>query len=157
MRRIEARKRADERVAQGGDRRRVVPDMWVVAGLPVNEARHFDRFARRQARGGEKLLHPRVIAGTVVDDQPRARHLARGRRARLELVRILVGPDKDAAHRDVRAADLPGDVAVDAFGRNDRDRFGARRWQRHDDTDQDGQHEAVHGFVAAPAFDQATN
>ena len=42
-------------------------------------------------------------------------------------MRVLVGAGQDAGHGHLRAADLPGDVAIEIFGRDDGNRLRRRR------------------------------
>ena len=96
--------------------------MRVVAGLLSDQIGDDDRFAIGRTGGPEEFLHPRVIVDAVIDDDARARDVPAHRGTDLEQMRVLVGIVEDAGHRDVGAADLLGDVAVEVLGRDDLDR-----------------------------------
>ena len=70
---IFAHQRVGKRLGQRRHRRRVVPNMRVVAGLLPDQIGDDDRLAIGRAGGREEFLHPRVIVDAVVDDDARAR------------------------------------------------------------------------------------
>ena len=121
--------RAQSRRKRGGDRghgRRVIPKMRIVARLSVQEVSRNDRATVGLRRCGEELLHPRIVVGTVVNDDLCAGDLADDGRRDLEQVRVLVGIAHDAGDGNLLAADLPSHVAVKILRCHDRD-FAVRR------------------------------
>ena len=76
--------------------------------------------------GAEQLLHPGIVVDAVDDHDLRGGERLGGLGARLEQMRILVRIAEDAGHRDVVAADLAGDVAVEILGGDDLHRVGER-------------------------------
>ena len=116
---IALRQIGGERLGDRRQRRRVVPEMRIVARLLADQVGGNDGRAVRLGRCREQLVHPRIVVGAVVDDDLGIGDGARRRRAGLEEMRIVVGIGKDAGDGDMAAADLAGEVAIEILGRHD--------------------------------------
>ena len=126
VRRIALGERCGQRAGIGRHRRRIVPEMRVVAGLPVHEVGHDDDLAVRRSRGGEQLRHPGIVVGAVVDHDGGGRQEAGDGRARLEQMRVLVGIAEDAGDAGVGAGELLRHVAVEILCSHDAEPRGSR-------------------------------
>ncbi|EAY63849.1 Periplasmic solute binding protein [Burkholderia cenocepacia PC184] len=130
VRRVGAAQLGRDRACGRRHRRRVVPQVRVVAGLLADEIGDDDRRALRLFRRAEQFAHPRIVVGAVVDHDLRVLERAGRLRARFEQVRVLIGIAEDAGDRDVAAADLRRDVAVEILRGDDVDGRGLRDHRR---------------------------
>ena len=108
---------------RGGDVRElrdVVPEVRIgVGAVDAEYVGDGDHVARLRRRGLLEAGHERVVAHPVLDHELRLRHGKGVLRPRLEEVRVGIRVGEDRADVDVRAADLAGDVGVDALGCDD--------------------------------------
>jgi hypothetical protein len=80
----------------------------------------------------QKLIHPRIVIGPIEDNDLRRTDLADDRRRCLEQMRILIGIAHYGDDVDQIAANLPSDVSIEIFRRDDA-QLGllCRRTKRH--------------------------
>src|SRR5467141_3639689 len=107
----------------------VVPEMWVVARLLVEQVGNREHLPARTGVGRQELLAPIVVAGAIQDDVVSGREGTRIGRAALVLVRVRARVGDDTRHRYMRAAQLGGDAAPEVLARDylkRRARTGAR-------------------------------
>ena len=97
--------------------------MGIVAWLVADQGADQDFLASGRLMGAEQLLHPGIIIDAIDDDDLGVRQSLRRIRARLEQMRIVVWIAENARHRDVRAADLGREVAIEILRRDDLDRI----------------------------------
>ena len=131
-----------------------VPQMRIVARLAADELGDHDRPAAGFLVGAEQLLHPGIVVRAVDDNDPGVGQRLRGLRARLEEMRILIRIGQDAGDRNIGAADLGGDVAIEILGRDDLHGVGEcgrrrRGGQRKAGKETDGKHELKLPMLAA--------
>jgi hypothetical protein len=77
VRGIAARKRVCDLRCHGRHRRRVVPEMRIVAGLPVQALSRNNDAPLRRGRRGQQLVHPRVVVRAVENHHPGVRDRTR--------------------------------------------------------------------------------
>src|SRR5437660_11484005 len=96
----------------------VVPEMWVVARLLVEQVGNCEHLPARTRVGRQELLAPIVVAGAIQDDVVSGREGTCIGRAALVLVRVRAWVGDDARHRYMRAAQLGGDAAPEVLARD---------------------------------------
>ena len=91
----------------------LVPDMLVIRQLVDRDVEALEEDPLRARRGGEKLVHPIVVAAAVLDDEIGLGDGLGVVHVRFVFVRIDIRVREDTRHGDLIAADLFGNVSVE--------------------------------------------